>query len=81
MKTPGVDHIPSRQVMRIKKNINKGIISGFNSKFLELKSEEMYGRRSGDLGNDMFRNNTARRTSFYPYLRVRFKIHSLPTKK
>ena len=27
MKTPGVDQIPSRQVMRIKKNINKGIIS------------------------------------------------------
>ena len=41
--------ISSRQVMRIKKNIDKGIISWSNTKFSKLTSEELYGRQEGEL--------------------------------
>ena len=37
--------ISSRQVMRIKKNINKGIISRSNTKCSELTSQDLYGRQ------------------------------------
>ena len=41
--------ISSRQVMRIKKNIDKGIISWSNTKFSKLTSQELYGRQEGEL--------------------------------
>ena len=37
--------ISSRQVMRIKKNINYGIISWSNTKSSKLTSQELYGRQ------------------------------------
>ena len=37
--------VSSRQVMRIKKNINKGIIGWSNSKFSKLTSYELYSRQ------------------------------------
>ena len=37
--------ISSRQVMRIKKNTNKGIISRSNTKCSELTSQDLYGRQ------------------------------------
>ena len=40
-----INTISSRQVMRIKKNINKGIISWSNTKFSKLTSQELYGRQ------------------------------------
>ena len=39
-----IDTISSRQVMRIEKNINYGIISWSNTIFSELTSWELYGR-------------------------------------
>ena len=39
-----IDTISSRQVMRIEKNINHGIISWSNTKFSELTLWELYGR-------------------------------------
>ena len=41
--------ISSRQVMRIKKNIDKGIISWSKTKFSKLTSQELYGRQEGEL--------------------------------
>ena len=41
--------ISSRQVMRIKKNINKGIICWSNTKFSKLTSQELYDRQQGEL--------------------------------
>ena len=40
-----INTISSRQVMRIEKNINYGIISWSNTKFFELTSQEKYGRQ------------------------------------
>ena len=40
-----INTIWGRQVMRIKKNITKGIISWFNTKFSELTSSELYDRQ------------------------------------
>ena len=40
-----INTISSRQVMRNKKNINDGIISWSNTKFLKLTSQELYGRQ------------------------------------
>ena len=40
-----INTISSRQVMRIKKNINKGIISSSNTKFSILTSQALYGRQ------------------------------------
>ena len=40
-----INTISSRQVMRIKKNINKGIISWSNTKFSKLTSQELYSRQ------------------------------------
>ena len=40
-----INTISSRQVMRIKKNINEGIISWTNTKFSKLASQEVYGRQ------------------------------------
>ena len=40
-----IDTISSRQVMRIKKNINQGIISWSNTKFSKLTSQELYDRQ------------------------------------
>ena len=39
----------SRQVMRIKKRIKKGIIGWSNSKFSNLTSHKLYGRQWGEL--------------------------------
>ena len=39
-----INTIWGRQVMRIKKNITKGFISWFNTKFSEPTSSELYGR-------------------------------------
>ena len=41
--------ISSRQVMRMKKNMNKGIISWSTNKFSKLTSQELYGRKEGEL--------------------------------
>ena len=41
--------ISSRQVMRIKKNINWGIISWSTAKFSTLTSQELYGEQEGEL--------------------------------
>ena len=38
-----------QKVMRIKKNINKGIISRSNNKFSKLTSQELYDRQYGEL--------------------------------
>ena len=40
-----INTIWGRQVMRIKKNITKGIISWSNTKFSKLTSSELYGRQ------------------------------------
>ena len=40
-----INTISSTQVMRIKKNIDKGIISWPNTKFSKLTSQELYGRQ------------------------------------
>ena len=40
-----INTISSRQVMRIEKNINYGIISWSNTKFSKLTSQELYGRQ------------------------------------
>ena len=40
--------ISRRQVMRIKKIIDKGIISWSNTKFSKLTSQELYGRQEGE---------------------------------
>ena len=40
-----IDTISSRQVMRIKKNINQGIVSWSNTKFSKLTSQELYDRQ------------------------------------
>ena len=40
--------ISRRQVMRIKKNINKGIFFS-SSKFSKLTSHKLYGRQKGEL--------------------------------
>ena len=40
-----INTIWGRQVMGIKKNINKGIISWSNTKFSKLTSSELYGRQ------------------------------------
>ena len=44
-----IDTISSKQVMRIKKNINYRIINWSNTKFSKLTSEELYGRQKGEL--------------------------------
>ena len=38
-----INTISSRQVMKIKKNIDKGIFSWSNTKFSKLTSQELYG--------------------------------------
>ena len=40
-----INTVSSRQVMRIKKNINKGNIGWSNTKFSKLTSRELYGRQ------------------------------------
>ena len=40
-----IDAIPSKQVMRIKTNINQGIISWSYTKFFKLTSQELCGRQ------------------------------------
>ena len=40
-----INTISNRQVIKIKKNINSGIISWYNTKFLKLKSQELYDRQ------------------------------------
>ena len=40
-----VNTISSRQVMRIKESLKKGIISWSNTKFSKLTSQEPYGRQ------------------------------------
>ena len=44
-----INTLSSRQVMRIKKNINKGITSWSNTKFSKLASWELYVRQGGEL--------------------------------
>ena len=44
-----INTISSRQVMRIKENINEEIICWFNTKFSKLTSQQLYGRQSGEL--------------------------------
>ena len=44
-----INTLSSRQVMRIKKNINKGITSWSNTKFSRLASWELYVRQGGEL--------------------------------
>ena len=41
--------LSSRQVMRIKKIINLGILSSYNTKFSGLANKEMYGPQLGEL--------------------------------
>ena len=48
-KTEFLLTISSRQVMRIMKNIDKGIISWSNTKFSKLTLQELYGRQEGEL--------------------------------
>ena len=58
--------------MRIKKNIKKGIIGWFNSKFSNLTSHKLYGKQWGELlmkswelkgkdtyGNHMYQEDSA----------------------
>ena len=40
-----INTVSSRQVTRIKKNINQGIISLSNTKFSKLTSQKLYGRQ------------------------------------
>ena len=40
-----INTISSTEVMRIKKNINQGIISRSNNKYCKLTSQELYGRQ------------------------------------
>ena len=43
-----INTVPSRQMMRIKKNANcirEGIVSWSNTKFSKLTSKELYGRQ------------------------------------
>ena len=44
-----IDMISSRQVMRINKNIDSGIIGWPNSKFSKLTSFKLYCRQYGEL--------------------------------
>ena len=44
-----INTISSRKVMRIKKNISKGIISWLNTKFSKLPSQELYGPQLEEL--------------------------------
>ena len=44
-----INTISSKQVMRIKKNFNKAIISWSNNKFSELTLQELIGRKQGEL--------------------------------
>ena len=39
--------------MRIKRNINKGIISWSDTKFSKLTSQELYDRQYGELPNEI----------------------------
>ena len=41
--------ISRRQVMRIKKNVNKGIIGWSNTKFSKLTEQELYGKQKREL--------------------------------
>ena len=41
--------LSSRQVMRIEKIINYGILPSYNTKFSPLANKEMYGHQSGEL--------------------------------
>ena len=43
-----INMISSWQVMRIKRNINKGIIGWSNSKFSKLMSHKLYGWQQGE---------------------------------
>ena len=45
--------ISSRQVMRIKKNIKKGIVCWSNTKFSKLTSQELYDRQQGEITNEI----------------------------
>ena len=57
--TPKSDHyinssnnfstLSSKQVMRIKRIINYGVFSGYNTKFSGLANKEMYGHQLGEL--------------------------------
>ena len=40
-----INTVSTRQVMRIKKNINWGIIDWSNTKFSKLTLQELYGRQ------------------------------------
>ena len=44
-----INIISSRQVMRMKKNINQGIISWSNTKFSKLTPQELYDRQEQEL--------------------------------
>ena len=44
-----IDTISSRREMRIKNNINQGIISWSSTKFSDLTSQELYNRQLGEL--------------------------------
>ena len=48
-----INTISSRHVMRIKRNINKGIISWSDTKFSKLTSQELYDRQYGELPNEI----------------------------
>ena len=41
--------ISRRQVMRIKENVNKGIIGWSNTKFSKLTEQELYGKQKREL--------------------------------
>ena len=47
--------ISSKQVMRIKENINQGIIGWFNTKFSKLTPEKLYGYQWEKLLNEILR--------------------------
>ena len=44
-----INTLSSRQVTRVKKNINYRIISRSDTKFSKLTSQELYGRQKGEL--------------------------------
>ena len=49
INSPYNNTMSSREVMRIKKIINYGILFGYNAKFSGLDSKEMYGHQLGEL--------------------------------
>ena len=47
--------ISRRQVMRIKKNVNKGIIGWSDTKFSKLTKQELYGKTEKRITNEILR--------------------------